>query len=158
MKSVSYTHLALGRNRDTSTINIQNCIIFTVLNNLRATLKNNIIYRSIHGDYDFEYSSGSFNPLHPACSVYNNVFCTEGDFLSNVITKDNNWLNVEYNTLLNKDTQIYSDDEMYELTNEAQTAYIGTCLLYTSTINLIVCIFFLTCISAYAKTYFSQNK
>lgn len=43
---------ALGRNRDTSTINIQNCIIFTVLNNLRATLKNNIIYRSIHGDYD----------------------------------------------------------------------------------------------------------
>lgn len=117
---------ALGRNRDTSTINIQNCIIFTVLNNLRATLKNNIIYRSIHGDYDFEYSSGSFNPLHPACSVYNNVFCTEGDFLSNVITKDNNWLNVEYNTLLNKDIQIYSDDEMYELTNEAQTAYLGT--------------------------------
>ena len=117
---------ALGRNRDNSTINIQNCVIITALNIIRATFKNNIIHRSIHGDYDFEYSSGSFNPLHPACSAYNNVFCADGDFLSNVITKDNNWLNIASSTIFNKDIQTYSDDEMYELTSEAQTIYIGT--------------------------------
>lgn len=121
----------LGRNRPTSSAIVQNSVIFKVVSNFRAIFKNVVIghvwgydnYRS--HPYDFENAIGTA-PLNAACSVYNSIFCGTEDFLQSIITKSGNWQNIDFQSIFKKEVSEYSDDNMYELTDESKTTYLGT--------------------------------
>lgn len=117
----------LGRNNDSSAVLVQNSFIRLVVNAFRGIIKNSVIKSVMSSDQDYHYETGSERSLHPNCSSIYNLFGCKPS-LDEVITKDGNWIDLDYSaTLFGHDGSIwYSDTYMYELTDEAKTTYLGT--------------------------------
>lgn len=116
----------LGRNKDTSTIIINNSVISSTVKTFRGVLKNSIIGYVNNSDNDLHYVNGSNQaPIHPNSSIYNCVFEWSGS-LDDVTTKIESVAGIETTTLFGEHGTGYKDEEMYELTDEAKTTYLGT--------------------------------
>lgn len=122
----------LGRNKEQSSILVQNCIIHNVMNILRGTFKNNII-KNVHdtwrGEIGFEQRHGDAVGLNPSSSAYNNILYYDA-ILSVVIIKSGNWTVTDTDTFWaeesQSDTAVYNDANTYKLSDQAQKDYIGT--------------------------------
>lgn len=117
----------LGRNKDTSTILVNNSVISSTVRAFRGVLKNSIIgYVNYNNGNDLHGVSGTSQaPVHPNSSIYNCVFEWSGS-LNDVTTKIESVAGIETATLFGEHGTGYNDEEMYELTDEAKTTYLGT--------------------------------
>ncbi|MBC8594749.1 hypothetical protein H8744_16185 [Oscillospiraceae bacterium N12] len=122
----------LGTYNERSTIMIQNNIIIGLADKLEGgVLKNNIIgdvyfqdLENFTGDY---YHSLSNYPVYTNIATFHNLFGNKRA-LDSVITKDGNWIDTNWATILFGESGIkeYSDTYSYQLTEEAKKTYLGT--------------------------------
>lgn len=117
----------LGRNKATSTIIVNNSVISSTIRTFRGVLKNSIIGYVNNDASDRLHSTNGSNqaPIHPNSSIYNCVFEWSGA-LNDVTTKIESVAGIETTTLFGEHGTGYKDEEMYELTDEAKTTYLGT--------------------------------
>lgn len=119
-------------NNSKSTIVAQNSVIIAVSDALIAVLKNCIIrYGLNQNGYLSWWANTSTNGwrLSADISVYRCMFSgVNPNILDNVVTKEANWIENGWNTILFGENAIdsYSDVHMYELTQDAKTTYLGT--------------------------------
>ena len=108
----------IGENLTTATFFVENCVITDAVGCV-AYFQNNII-----GGVHYNGSSSRTRDLKSSCTAYNNVFLR--GYIDNVIIKANN-VNANSIDLFGKNILGSSNDnESYELTPEAQAAFLGT--------------------------------
>lgn len=116
----------LGRNQDTSTIIVNNSVIYSIVKTFRGVLKNSIIGYTNDTNNNLHHIYENYkDPVHPNSSIYNCVFEWSGA-LNDVTTKIESVAGIETTTLFGEHGTGYNDEEMYELTDEAKTTYLGT--------------------------------
>lgn len=116
---------AITYNTSTANLLIQNSLIFSMASALKCTVKSCIInYVGIAYWGPFQIAGES--SIDASSSSYNCMFGNT-KALDDVVTKDGNWIDANWNTtLLGKEgIKEYSDTYMYELTSEAKTTYKG---------------------------------
>lgn len=120
----------LGRNKDTSTIILQNSIVSFSTCLIRGIFKNSIIgfvYSGVDNTIHSNANTDQNAALNRNSSVYNCVFCSEYA-LKDVTTQSESVVGINSADLFGGTANIlyFVDAYVYKLTDEAKSTYVGT--------------------------------